>query len=300
MIYGVDVSSWQGYPNWPLLKSEGHDFMISKVTGEGHYINPYAATNIQRARTAGFIVGGYDWCQPQMASTMTGAQMARDFLRVLDAIGARQPTDLLAVDFEDPEWYTGPLGRNIEPLMREYFYTLRDEGGQPVICYTGDYYLKETGANGWAWLGKDFLFWQAAPGAGMLPDDSPWPANRAPFASTLLHQHQWHATSAAVVGTFDRNRFQGTREQLAAYGRGGAPQEGEVKEPAAGMADQYLNAKGELIAVINFGGEATEILGVNYADVGGSVRNKKRQEYDITLRNGVMGPWNLRPKQDQG
>jgi N-acetylmuramoyl-L-alanine amidase len=69
----------------------------------------------------------------------------------------------------------------------------------------------------------------------------------------------------------------------------------EVKEPAAGTADQYLNEHGNLIAVVNFGGTATAVLGVNYADIGGSVRNKAGEEYDISLKQGVMGQWVKRP-----
>jgi hypothetical protein len=82
--------------------------------------------------------------------------------------------------------------------------------------------------------------------------------------------------------------------QLVAQG-GGTPAGGDdVKEPAPGTADQYLNSKGELLAVVNFGGQATTILGVNYADLGGSVRNSTGEEYDRSLKAGVMGPWTRR------
>lgn len=301
MIYGVDVASWQGYPDWPGLAAEGHDFMISKVTGEGAYVNPYAATNIQRARAAGLIVGAYDWVEPQ--GSMTGADAARSFLRALDAVAPSQPGDLLCVDFETPDWYTGPLGRDIEPFMNVYLYTLRNEGKQPVIVYTAPYFLLETGAKDWAWLAQDFHYWIAAPGPlAQLPDDAPWPGGSLvkPWGSALLHQHQWHALSSAVAGEFDRNRFQGTREQLAAHGRGGASQGGDVKEPAAGTADQYLNERGELIAVINYGGEAKEILGVDYADVGGRVRNAQGATYHRSILGGEMQGWVREPAQDQG
>lgn len=301
MIYGVDVASWQGYPDWPLLKQQGHEFMISKVTGEGSYINSYAVANIERARAAGLVVGGYDWVEPQ--SGMTGEAAARDYLRVLDAIGARQPGDLLTVDYETPDWMNGPYGRSIEPFMKAYLYTLRDEGGQPVIVYTAPYFLKETGAERWDWLGQDFAYWIAAPGpTAMLPDDAPWPSGALvkPWAQAIMHQHQWHARSAAVQGEFDRNRFNGTREQLLAYGRGGAPKEGQVKEPAAGTATQYLNERGELVAVVNFGGEATKILGVDYQDIGGRVENAQGATYHRSLQQGVMQGWVKEPAQDRG
>jgi len=221
MLYGMDFASHQGYPDFGRLEGEGIAFAICKVTGENNYVNPYFPKNRDAVRHTSILWGTYDWVEPQGSASLSGGDAARDYLRVL---GERQPTDLLCVDFESPEWASGPLGRAIEPWMREYLYTLRDTAGQPVIVYTARYFLEETGATGWDWLGKDFLYWQAAPGPkAMLPDDTAWPTTTPPFAATLIHQHQWHATSAAVVGEFDRNRFRGTRAELAAYGLPGTP-----------------------------------------------------------------------------
>lgn len=286
MIYGVDVASWQAYPDWGQLAREGHDFMLSKITGEGDYINPYAATNIARARPAGLIPGGYDWVEPQ--SGMTGEQAARDYLRVCDAMGLLATDFLVATDFETPAWASGPLGRSIEPFMRPYVLTLIE--ARHLLFYTGPYFLDETGARDWAWLDDPRIhFWEAAPGPGMLPDDAPWPGY-PPFGPCAIHQHQWHATSGAVAGEFDRNRYRGTRDDLLVLARP-LTRGGIVKEPEAGKADQYINERGELVAVINFGGEASEVLGVNYADVGGSVRNAKGEEFDRSLVGGVMQGW---------
>jgi hypothetical protein len=82
---------------------------------------------------------------------------------------------------------------------------------------------------------------------------------------------------------------------VIAVPEGAATGGNEVKEPAPGTADQYLNQHGQLIAVVNFGGVSTEILGVNYADIGGSTRNKAKEEWDISLKQGVMGQWVKRP-----
>lgn len=269
MIFGVDIASWQGNPDFARLKAEGHEFAITKTTGEQNYVNPLWRGNRDRARAADLIVGTYDWVEPQGAASLSGADAARDYLRV---IGERQPTDLLCVDFESPEWTSGPLGRDIEPWMREYLYTLRDLAGQPVIVYTARYFLEETGATGWDWLGKDFLYWQAAPGPkAMLPDDAPWPATTPPFAATLIHQHQWHATSAAVVGEFDRNRFQGTRAELAAYGLPGTP-------PAASTLTT---------PAISWEGEGTIVASEEWV----IVRNDQGQVYQRRRIDGTMGGW---------
>lgn len=290
MIFGVDIASWQGYPDMQLLRQEGHDFCISKLTGEDHYVNPYRNRNRDAARAAGFIWGDYDWCEPQTwRNDADGATGARQFLT---AVGERWKGELLCIDFETPVWYTGPLGRNIESAMRAYVTTLKEEGGQDLLTYTGPYFLDETGARSWSWLAQMTKFWIAAPGEGMLPDTAPWPGGYPPFAQAVMHQHQWYATSPAIVGHYDRDRFLGTRADLMTLGYGGQPgQEGNVKEPAEGTAAQYINAKGETISVVNWGGNAAQIKGVAYNDLGAHVLGHDGAEYNRSLIHGSMQPW---------
>lgn len=302
MIYGVDVASWQGHPDWPQLRAEGHEFMISKVTGEGSYFNPYAAVNIQRARAAGMIVGGYDWVEPQRADEMEGDEAALDYLRTLDIVAPRQAGDLLCVDFETPEWANGVLGRNIEGWMQRYLYTLKDVGGQEVIVYTAPYFLAETGAGKWPWLGADFHYWIAAPGPlAQLPDDAPWPSGNLvkPWPVAIMHQHQWHATSPAVAGEFDRNRFEGTRAELLAYGKHG-PGGDEMDRFQPETVTMTTNSRGEAIVVINYGGEVKVGEGVNLVDAGSSWRNAQGRVYDRSVRANQFEPWHLRPAVDSG
>jgi lysozyme len=303
MLYGLDIASYQGLPDFARLRTEGHDFMITKATGEGQYVNPYWSQNRDNARAAGLIVGTYDWVEPQGAQT--GADAALDYLRVVDSAGGRLPGELLCVDFETPAWASGPLGAAIEPWMREYLYALRDKGGQPVIVYTAPYFLAETGAARWDWLGRDFLYWIAAPGPrAMLPDDAPWPGGAlvAPWPEALIHQHQWHATSGAVAGEFDRDRFGGTRAGLAAHGLPGAvpvpptPQEGDVREPATDHFTAYINDNGETIFAWNAGGQTRRIDGINVQDLGVSVESATEPGVilDRSIQANVVQVWHDR------
>lgn len=299
MLFGLDIASYQGYPDCARLAREGHTFAISKLTGEGAYVNPYCGRNATAARAAGLIWGVYDWVEPQ--SGLTGEQAAADYLRVREAVCPPQAGDLLTVDFETPDWANGPRGRAIEPFMRAYLYALRDRAGQPVIVYTAPYFLAETGARGWDWLGRDFALWQAAPGAGMVADDAPWPATPAPFRATLIHQHQWYATSGAIVGQFDRDRCRGTREELLAYGYPGAvtatvaptapAEEADVREPSAGTFTAYVNDKQESIFVWNAGGVAERIDGIAAIDLGLSVVNPQGERYDRSIQQNVVQAW---------
>jgi hypothetical protein len=296
MLYGIDCASHQGNMDYRQLAAEGHSFLICKVNGEGNYVNPYWRSQHDGARAAGMIPGTYDWVEPQGAGSMTGAQAAEDYLRT---VGERGFGSLLTVDFESPEWYTGPLGRNIEPWMRDYLYTLRTKSGKEVIIYTAPYFLRETGAQRWDWLGRDFLYWMAAPGNAtgshnMLPDTVAWPGTIVgPWDTVLIHQHQWFAESTAVRQHFDRNRYQGTKAELAQLTLTRDLQKGaaQVREPEAGKYTAYINTQGEPIFVWNMGGKTPQILGIDVKDLGMTVASATEPDKQVSasIQNQVVG-----------
>lgn len=292
MLFGIDCASHQGYPDWMQLRDEGHDFMITKVNGEHNYVNPYWRDNHDRARAAGMVPGTYDWVEPQNAAWQSGEDAAADYLRT---IGTRRLGSLLTVDFESPEWHTGILGGHIEAWMQEYLYTLKERSGQPVIVYTAPYFLRETGAIDWEWLGQDFIYWMAAPGGAtgthdMMADNAPWPGPiTEPWDIVTIHQHQWFARSSAVVGHFDRNRFRGSRAQLEALA--GIERSGIVQEPEEGKYTAYINTKGQPIFVWNMGGETPQILGIDIKDMGMTVQSATEPDKQISasIQNNAVG-----------
>lgn len=316
ICYGMDYASWQGRPDFPKLEGEGITFAITKVTGEGNYVNPYWHENTIAARFARIVSGFYDWVEPQgWANDGDGTASAHDYAGVITP--ALQPGDLICVDFETPQWNIGPLGTAIESAFKAYMFGLRDTLVAPIIIYTGPYFLDETGAREWTWLteANGFYLWEAAPGAGMLPDDAGWLPVERPFTKpAIFHQHQWYATSDAVVGQFDRDRFQGTADDLARYGvpnhfLSKAPLNpsgtlaaalaqigGDVKEPAEGKYTAYINDDGAAIVVLNFGGKTGRIAGVAIKDVGVTVESATEPGVleDRSFKDEAAQPWNER------
>lgn len=304
MEFGWDGASWQGLPDVAQLKAEGNVFCFEKCTGEGDYINPFFFRVRDACREEGVAFGPYDWVEPQRWNYGEGALAARDYLRT---VGGRRAGELLLVDFETPEWANGPMGRDIEQFMRDYLYTLRDEGDSPVGVYLGPYFLIETGATTWDWLGQDFWLWLAAPGPDQqLPDDARWPVAPLPWITVQVHQHQWHATSDAVRGEFDRNRFRGTIEQLRALGKPRTDPEpppaqgGDVQEPPEGKYTAYINAAGNPIFVWNMGGQTPRILGINVQDLGMTVESATEPgvPIDRSIQGQEVKPFHDR-RQDQ-
>jgi len=95
--------------------------------------------------------------------------------------------------------------------------------------------------------------------------------------------------------------FSEEQEMLPWVGRVAAICEGgnAVKEPGPGQAQAYINAAGETVAVINYGGVATRIKGVAYEDVGCLVVGDDGHDYQRSVLSGVMQPWrDLGPTQE--
>src|SRR5262249_43942952 len=63
-VQGIDVASYQGYPNWTSVKNSGKTFAFTKATEGTTYTNPYFATNWARIKSAGLIRGAYHYGRP--------------------------------------------------------------------------------------------------------------------------------------------------------------------------------------------------------------------------------------------
>lgn len=273
----IDIYSGQGLPNMPALEKEKYAAVWSKATGEGAYVNPFWERNRQEVRKTKMLFGTYDWIEPQ--SGMSGAAAALDYWRTINFYSPVASGEFILLDFETPDWFKGPLGRSIEPFMRENIFTLLDLSAQRIGLYSATYFLQETGAVNWSWLNDPRIFyWQAAPGAtGTMPDNSFWPATSPPFSRTVVHQHDWHGISSAVQMEFDRNRFWGTFEELKAFGKSGnvppVEVEGDMQEPPPGKVSWYINANKNPIVVWNPGGQTEKIVDVNFANLGIGVQS---------------------------
>lgn len=306
MLYLIDHASHQGRIDMQRIKDLGHVAEIGKATGEGNYVNPEYAPNHAEAIRVGLTTGSYDWTEPQ--DPREPEWLAADYLRVVEAMGGRPKGHLLGIDFETPDWYTGPRGRNIEPFMRRYTLHLLDISGQGVEFYTGPYFMQETGGVNWHWLNHPKIrLWLAAPGEGMMADDSYWPqVDIRPFADVGIHQHQWHARDRAI-GTgaeFDRNRFRGTVIDLRANGYQGGISQADVisgslgkpsiKEEVFAMPTIAVPPRGKwstqvidgvAVLVMAFDGETPPdgIVGVAIKDVGVTVKSATEEGVTISM-----------------
>lgn len=92
----VDVSNYQGNPNWAQVKADGVEGAIAKVN-EGSSMDPAFAANWQAIQAAGLRRGAYDfgWTANDPVTE------ANIFLNAIKAAGGLTPSDVLVLDIEE-------------------------------------------------------------------------------------------------------------------------------------------------------------------------------------------------------
>ena len=83
---GIDISTWNGAPDFEQVKSAGHDFVIIKAGGSdyGFYQDSKFIRNYEAARAAGLHVGAYYFVGPMFYGEQSGIYDAQRFIRILN------------------------------------------------------------------------------------------------------------------------------------------------------------------------------------------------------------------------
>lgn len=208
-IYGVDVASYQGQPDWPKVAASGARFGFSKVTEGTSYLNPTWSHNRagMLAQGDGFLAGAYHFLHGG-----NGAGQARYFL---DHAG--DVSDLaVALDVEA----AGADAATARDFVAEF---KRLTNNHPVIGYWPKWYWQ---AHGKPALGFFDGLWQSAyvsgtgsPSGlyGRVPES--WWDGFGGAAVELL-QYSSSATVPGVSGRCDVSAYRGSLDQLRALALG--------------------------------------------------------------------------------
>ena len=108
----IDISYWQGYPNFALVKASGVSLVIMRaVDGEKNlFVDSVYSTNRDAARAAGLAVGSYFFNGPAASPT----DSADYYIRAIDY----RPGDVVAVDVEGPAGIMWNPGQVLEFVNR--------------------------------------------------------------------------------------------------------------------------------------------------------------------------------------
>lgn len=269
-LEGVDLASHQGNYTYPT----NPDFAIIKASGGHSYRNEYLDRQVANARDQGIVVGFYHY---MFEPTSGGGDVTREVGNFIAACRPYvQPGSTFWLDVEE---YPGRVGLTNADL-EEWIVTFCEEVEQAFGCVCGIYcatwYLVPTGLTTATALTK-YPFWMAS-----WQEDVPPAHFMAPWDHLTIHQYDAEG--------IDKDRFYGTTEELLALGvKGDDVGPAPVGDPI--VARTYLNERGQTITEINWGGEAVEVLGTAYGDIGPRVVNSVGEIWHRSIQAGVGQDW---------
>lgn len=208
-IYGVDVASYQGRPNWGKVLGAGIRFGFSKVTQSTNYVNPTWAHNRSGmvALGDGFLPGAYHFLVGG-----NGAAQARYFLQHAGDVSKFA----VALDAEA----NGADAATARAWVAEF---KRLTGGHPVIGYYPRWYWEQTGRPDLSFFDS---VWQSAYVAGSgspaslyaKVSSSAW----ATFGGEPISILQFSSSGIVpgISGQCDVNAYRGSLDELRALALG--------------------------------------------------------------------------------
>lgn len=279
-IRGIDIASHQGpLIDWQAVKAAGNEFVISKATGGAIYKNEHYQRQLAGARAAGLIIGHYHYAHELSfgQSRASAAQEAAYFLANSDI----RENEFAVLDIEDPAI---PRNENLAGYALEWLDRVSTGIGNRAWLYTYPYYAIEHGL-----LDVRFLYYPLWFAYYYDPyRRSPVPTPPAPFNKIAMWQWSGGTSVPGIAIPTDENFYFGSAAELRATGKPGlgASVQPEDKEPASARA--YLNANGEAIVELNFGGWSKEIAGFVVPDAGISTVGYDGKHYHRSIKTNFL------------
>lgn len=180
---GLDVSNWQGAPDWGQV-AQGRSFAILKATEGIGFVDGRFYRSARDAAAAGLSTGAYHFARPAQS---TGSTQASFFAHTIADAGLSHAW----LDIED----NGGLGRGSLASWCEQFLTELDARFPGRI---GTYCSRSwTGDLGAGLFGGSRGKWIAAPGA------APTDTLNGPSADPDIIQFEWHGRVPSIWGDVD-------------------------------------------------------------------------------------------------
>jgi len=78
-LFGIDVSSFQGQPNWSSVYANGARWAFAKATEGNYYTDPDFAYDMSHGKSAGLMMGAYHFARPDLDCVSTEANYFWNF-----------------------------------------------------------------------------------------------------------------------------------------------------------------------------------------------------------------------------
>lgn len=220
MILGLDISHYQGTPNFAQVKAAGRSFVYIKATEGTGYVDPMFAANRKAAHSAGLVVGLYHFGR--------AGNVAAEVAFFLKTIGALQPGEFLVLDQEVP---------NTVGWCKAWLDGVAAQAGVNPFIYMNQSSSTGLGMGDWSAVAKNY---------GLILaryDNTPTVFNSVPYwGQPAMKQYSDAGTVLGVAGTCDVDSFNGTADQLLKYGYQGADMP-TADEIAAALLNYELPVK---------------------------------------------------------
>lgn len=164
LVYGIDVSKWQGNINWAQVKADGIDFAMIKMggrsTGDGElYVDSHFEDNIQGAIANGIQVGIYFFSQ-----AVTQQEALEEASMTIDYIKKYKISYPVAFDWESASDYRvndyGVSQDDLTGIVSVFCDTVANYGYTPMAYFCKSDW--ENAVNG-ATLTAKYKTWYARP-----------------------------------------------------------------------------------------------------------------------------------------
>jgi GH25 family lysozyme M1 (1,4-beta-N-acetylmuramidase) len=195
---GIDVSHWQGQPDWQAARADGVAFAFLKATEGRSLVDEQYATNLANADAAGIAVGAYHFARPDKTATDAAAE-ADHFLDNANL----KPRNLLPVlDLENDG---GLTARQLRRWVKDWLARVEERLGVKPIIYTFPFFWRdELGNTSW-FADRGYRLWIAHWGA----DQPKLPANGWGGHGWTIWQYDNCGAVAGFKGCVDRNHLRG-------------------------------------------------------------------------------------------
>jgi lysozyme len=189
----IDISHYQGRPNFSQVAASGVIAMIHKATEGTGYSDPDRAINCSNALKAGIAVCTYHFLKHGNAD----AQMDY-YLKVIEP----EDGERVIVDYEDSSCTIGDLHEAVQTLL-DYGHNLQ------ITVYSGNLLKEQLGSSHDAFLATNTDLWLAQYTSGQPS----WP--KGTYDTYSLWQYSESGTIPGISdAAVDLNEFNGSDENL--------------------------------------------------------------------------------------
>jgi len=229
----IDISHWQGYPNFEEVAASGVLGVILKATEGTSYVDPNRRQNYVNATKVGLKCCCYFWLKPG-----DGAAQARFFLDTIDPV----PGERVVIDYEEE-------GCTLDTLKDAIAELIDYDSHLQITVYSGHLLKEQLGDERDEYLAENTDLWLAQYTTG-TPS---WPKGTYPQWS--LWQYSDQGRVPGVDGDCDLDRYNGPDKELLVWlsPRGATPE--PTPEPDEGVVEINITTPDNVLVRVTINGE---------------------------------------------